>query len=158
MHLLTVFVAQYFLILPVLIAGLTLWKLKPRSRRLEFVVLLVIGGLLSLTLAKVGSHLINDPRPFIVGHFTPWFGHSIDNGFPSDHALLGSFLGWATLRYNKRLGLLILALAALIGLARVLAGVHHLEDIIGSFIISGIAVWLVGWGLAKYRALSSNRV
>lgn len=152
MHSLIVFIAQFFLILPVLITGWVLLKLKTLSARLEFITLLIVGGLLSLLLAKLGSGLINDPRPFVVGHFQPWFGHSLDNGFPSDHALLGSFLGWAILRYNKLWGWVALSLAALIGLARVAAGVHHLEDIIGSFIISGLAVWLVGFGLTKYRS------
>jgi membrane-associated phospholipid phosphatase len=47
-----------------------------------------------------------------------------------------------------------LVIAALIGLARVVAGVHHLIDIIGSFVFAGIGVLVAGVvveKLLKYR-------
>src|SRR5690348_13209583 len=81
-----------------------------------------------------GRRLINDPRPFVAGHFTPLLPHGNDNGFPSDHTLLASFLGFAILRYRRGLGAAMLFVAACIGIARIAAGIHHLEDIIGSFI------------------------
>jgi len=50
-----------------------------------------------------------------------------------------AFLGFVILKYSKNIGVIVLTLAAIIGIARVFAGVHHIEDIIGSFIITGIA-------------------
>src|SRR6185437_16083076 len=90
-----------------------------------------------------GGHIISDPRPFVVGHFTPLLPHANDNGFPSDHTLLASFLGYAALRYSRWIGIAALVAAATIGLARVAAGIHHLEDIIGSFVITGVATLVV---------------
>jgi undecaprenyl-diphosphatase len=144
-------VAKYFVVIPILLALYVFIKLRTKRQRIEFVVLVMGGGILSLLLAKVGSHFISDPRPFVVGHFKPLLPHGNDNGFPSDHALLTSFLGFALLRYSKKLGLIALLSAALIGAARMAAGIHHLEDIVGSFVITGISV-LIAIELFKLAA------
>jgi undecaprenyl-diphosphatase len=91
-------------------------------------------------LAKIGSHLYYDPRPFVSDHVTPYFGHSTDNGFPSDHTLLAAFLAFFTLGYSRRIGWILAGLTILIGGARVIAGVHHTVDVVGSCVIAGIAV------------------
>ena len=120
---------------------------KLKGRRREFAIIFVLGGVVSLLLAKLGSHLYTDPRPFVQGHFTPLIGHTNDNGFPSDHTLLASFVGWLVLAYDRRWGWALLLVAALIGAARMAAGVHHLSDIIGSFVFAGL-----GWA-AAYAAV-----
>lgn len=136
-------VAKYGLVVPVLLALYTFFRLGNRRKQVEFAVTLVGGGILSLILAKIGGHIISDPRPFVVGHFTPLIPHANDNGFPSDHTLLASFLGYVTIRYSRWAGIAALVAAVCIGLARVAAGVHHLEDIVGSFVITGIATLLI---------------
>ena len=136
-------VAKYAIVVPVIAAAYVFIRFTGRKDRIEFVTLLAAGGLLSLCAAFIGSRLINDPRPFVAGHFTPLLPHGNDNGFPSDHTLLASFLGFAILRYRRGLGTAMLFVAACIGIARIAAGIHHLEDIIGSFIITGAAVLVV---------------
>lgn len=113
-----------------------------KGRRREFAAMFLLGGIVSLLLAKLGSHLYHDPRPFVQGHFTPLIGHSNDNGFPSDHTLLASFIGWLVLVYDRKWGIGLLLVAALIGAARMAAGVHHLSDIVGSFVFAGVGCWV----------------
>lgn len=143
MHGIVVFVAKYFIVLSALVA-LWIFVTLPRKQKKEFILVGVGGAVIALVLAKVGNHLYYDPRPFVEGHFTPYFGHGNDNGFPSDHTLLAGWLAFLGLRYSKKLGWLLIALALLVGLARVKAGVHHLLDILGSLVFSGIGVWLAG--------------
>lgn len=143
-------VAKYALIIPVLLTLYAFLRLRNNRQRVEFVTALAIGGALALGLAKLGGRLISDPRPFVTGHFTPLIPHAADNGFPSDHTLLSAYLGFFLLRYTKTLGWLTLAAAACIGAARIAAGVHHLEDIIGSFIIAGLAAAIIEGGLRLY--------
>jgi undecaprenyl-diphosphatase len=138
-HTLIRFIADYFILIPLLTVVYMLLKLKGRRR--EFIAVLVLGGIISLLLAKLGSHLYHDPRPFVQGHFTPLIGHSTDNGFPSDHTLLASFIGWLVLAYDRKWGIALLLVAALIGGARMAAGVHHLSDIAGSFVFAGVGCW-----------------
>ncbi|MBW4029757.1 MAG: phosphatase PAP2 family protein [Acidobacteria bacterium] len=141
---LIVFVALYFLYLSVLLVVLY-WLRSTRTTKIEMGFRLVVGGLLALALARIGGHLYYNPRPFVTDHVKPLFAHAADNGFPSDHALLASFLGFTLLRYSRNLGGILLVNAVLIGAARVAAHVHHPLDILGSFVFSAIAVVATSW-------------
>ena len=136
---LIVFVAKYFLFLSVLFVAIY-WLRSTTSTKIEMGFRLVAGGLIALALAKVGAQLYYSTRPFVADHVTPLFAHAPDNGFPSDHALLASFLGFTVLGYARTAGVLLLINAVLIGAARVGAHVHHPIDILGSFVMSGAAV------------------
>jgi membrane-associated phospholipid phosphatase len=137
------FIAKDFILIPLFATAYVWLKLKGRQRR-EMLLMLVCAGILSIVFAKIGSHLYNNPRPYISDGTAPLFAHSGDpNGFPSDHTLLASFLGFVTLYYSRRIGAAILVVAALIGWARVAAHVHHLMDVVGSFVITGLACLIV---------------
>jgi undecaprenyl-diphosphatase len=142
MHTLDTLLAKYLIGISFLIACYVFYRL-PNTFKKAFLIDAIVGGALTLILAKIGSKLFYDPRPFIVGHITPYFSHANDNGFPSDHTLLASFLGFLVLQYTKKWGYVLLILAAIIGLARVVAKVHHLIDIIGAFASAGIAILII---------------
>ena len=141
MHAFDTIIAKYFILLALLLAAYAWWRL-PRNLKKSYAILAIIAGVLTLLLAKIGSHIYSDPRPFVSDHVTPYFGHSTDNGFPSDHTLLAAFLAWFTIGYNRKIGWILIIVAVLIGGARVIAGVHHTIDIVGSLVIAGIAVGL----------------
>lgn len=141
MHEIVTFVAKYFIVLSALGTAIVWLKVSTPEKK-RFVMLAFLGAIFSLALAKIGNKLYTDPRPFVVGHFTPYFAHSADNGFPSDHTLLASFLAFASWHFRKKAGIALLAIAILIGLSRVVAGVHHLLDIAGSILFALIGVWL----------------
>lgn len=137
------FVAKYFLLIPLIATTYLFIKLNPKARR-EMIVMLFCAGVLSIVLAKIAAHLHDDPRPYIRDGSVPLFAHNGDpNGFPSDHTLLASFLGFVALLYSRKVGVSLLVVAALIGWARVAAHVHHLTDIVASFIITGVSCWIV---------------
>ncbi|HSW74782.1 MAG TPA: phosphatase PAP2 family protein [Candidatus Saccharimonadales bacterium] len=141
MHELVILIAKYLIGASVLVVALFFFTLsQPKKKR--FVVQAVLGAIIAVVLAKVGSKLYNNPRPFVVGHFTPYFNHGNDNGFPSDHTLLSSFLGFLVLCYNRKVGAVLLVFAVLIGLARMKAGVHHGVDILGAFAFAAAGAWL----------------
>lgn len=154
-----ILIAEYLILISVLLAvGFWLYTSKPNKKHLAFMV--IAGAVLALVLAKLGSSLYYNPRPFEVGHFVPYFTHAADNGFPSDHTLLASFLGFVMLRFSRRLGWLLLALALAIGASRVIAGVHHTVDIIGAFVCAAVGVGLAGLldaYLTKRRCLASKK-
>ncbi len=142
MHILDSLIAKYLIFISIVAVAYFFWHL-PNDQKKRFVIEAAVGGVLAIVLAKIGSKFFYDTRPFVAGHFTPYFTHGNDNGFPSDHTLLASFLGFLLLKYNKRWGYVLLIFAAVIGLSRILAGVHHLADIVGSFVFAGIAMAIV---------------
>jgi membrane-associated phospholipid phosphatase len=137
------FVAKYFILIPLVVAIYIFFKQK-NDKRQEMLIILFCTGVLSIILAKIGAHLYNDIRPYLSDGTPSLFPHSGDpNGFPSDHTLLSSFLAFVVLYYSKKWGIFLLVVAALIGWARVAAHVHHAVDIIGSFIITALACFVV---------------
>ncbi len=136
-----IFTANYLYLLPVVL--FIVYGLLTKRRR-EFILLSVLVLPTSYLLGVLAGHLFYDPRPFVVSHTTPLFPHAPDNGFPSDHALLTGTLAALITAFSMPLGLFMWFLAFLIGASRVLAGVHHALDILGSFLIaaaSTTALW-----------------
>lgn len=146
MHEIVIYIAKYFIILSVLSALFGWLKLDMEDKK-RFVIAAVVGAIVAIALAKVGSMLFNNPRPFIVGHFTPYFAHGNDNGFPSDHTLFTGLVAAVVWWYNRKLGYVLFAVALAVGLARVTAGVHHLIDIAGALVFA-----IIGGAIGKYAA------
>ena len=147
-----VFVAKYFIVLSVFILA-WFWLKTTRPTKIELVVRLIIGGVLALVISNISARLYYDPRPFVTEHIKPLFAHAPDNGFPSDHALFTSLIGFTVVAYSKKVGALLLAVAAMVGAARMAAHVHTLQDIVGSFVISAVAA-AVAARVSRYRRIS----
>ncbi len=144
MDFIIIFIAQY-LYLAVIVITAIFFLTRPRIVQKSMIVCGLITAPLSYVLAMIAGALYYDPRPFVIGHFTPLFFHIADNGFPSDHVLLTGAIAAVIFFYNKKLSIVLWILAILIGLARVYAGVHHLIDIAGSVVIVFIAMTVYYW-------------
>ena len=103
----------------------------------------------SYGIAKVVAHFWYDTRPFVADNLTPLIPHAPDNGFPSDHMLLGAAIASVVLAYNRTWGIVLWILALLVGLSRVAAGVHHLADIAGSIAIAVCVVAAVEYAMRR---------
>jgi undecaprenyl-diphosphatase len=136
-----IFAATYlFVVPPVVLAGYFFSRRWPAQKRMAFFA--VPAGLLAGGLDLLGNYLYYDPRPFVVGHFTPLIAHIADNGFPSDHTLFASTFAAVGMYWNKWLGLGLWAIAIVIGVARVYVGLHHVIDVAGSIAMALAAVSL----------------
>lgn len=140
MNALVVFLAQW---LPVLIAiGAVGCAVGLPRRRLTALAIRAAGALaVAALLVAVASAGYDDPRPFVVDPAHPaLLAHDPDNGFPSDHTTVTatlSLLAWTVRRWA---GLLLLGLSAVSGMARVLANVHHVPDILAGLVIAAVSV------------------
>ena len=139
MDTIAIFLAQDFYLV-VLALAVAVVVLRYRHRLLELGGAAVIIGGLAFALAQAGARLIADPRPFLVSGQAPLIPSAQDNGFPSDHTLLVATTAAVVTVANPRAGGLFWAAAALVGLARVYARVHHLLDVAGSLVIVGLAL------------------
>src|SRR6266851_3970575 len=114
---------------------------RPEQKRLLIFAALVLP--LVYIVSILGGALYNDPRPFVVGHFTPLIPHKPNNGFPSDHVLWSAATAAIVFPSNKYLSPLLWVLTVLVGAARVHAGVHHPIDIVGSMLMAIVAASIV---------------
>ncbi len=155
MNLLIIFTAKYLFLASILIfVGFFLTL--PRAVKKRFFVFTLASGLLAYSFAKILGAVFNDPRPFVSERIIPLVSHAADNGFPSDHTLLTMTLAAVVFVYNRRLGLALAGLSLVIGYSRVLAGIHHLIDIVGAIGIAVTAVVLVGFLISRIRVFGSS--
>jgi len=149
MNTIIIFGAKYLIILSGLIFLWFVFKSeRPVQKRILWLVL--ISFPLSYLIAKVWGHFYYDPRPFVGSGLEPLIPHAADNGFPSDHALLAGALASVVSVFSRQYGLILLILAFLVGLARILAGVHRLQDVLGSILITALVVFIANKILNKF--------
>ena len=147
------FIAVDFIYIVIILAGLFLLfhhKILPSqnpikefiSKWKEFIpmcasVVLAWG---SATIIKILFHTL---RPFVV--FPQIHSLFFESGFafPSGHSAVVSAIAVTLFFANKKIGYLFMFFALLVGLARIVAGVHFPIDILGGFILgSAIAYFL----------------
>ncbi|MDD5396570.1 MAG: phosphatase PAP2 family protein [Candidatus Moranbacteria bacterium] len=137
-----IFGAKYLIYVLLLAAAVVVFKMDKENKK-KFLVFAVITLPVAYVLAKISSLVYYDPRPFVVGNFSPLIFHVADNGFPSDHTLLSATVAATVCFFNKKAGVALFVLAALVGGARVLAGVHHVADIVGSMVIAIVVSYFI---------------
>jgi undecaprenyl-diphosphatase len=109
-------------------------------------------GAVSATASAAIALLINQPIAHAVARARPYTAHphhahllisrSHDPSFPSDHATGAFAIATAVFMYDRVAGGVLVALAALLGFARVYVGTHYPGDVAGGALI-GVAVALV---------------
>ena len=102
-------------------------------------ILVPASGFVLLTLVR---KWINQPRPYEAWGIIPLLDKdSSGNSMPSRHVFSATIISMACLHANLSVGLILLVLSALLGLARVLGGVHYPKDV-----LVGYACGLI-WGI-----------
>jgi len=152
-HSVVAFVAQAGLYVVALLA-VCVWLTVPRPEKVAMVVEMLVGLVAVAVLVKLAGALHSDPRPFVQDPSVhPWFSHPADNGFPSDHTAVAAMTSFVVLRHRRIAGVLLLAITALLGAARVAAHVHHVQDV-----VAGAALGLVAAlaGSLAWRAVRGS--
>jgi len=135
-----VFFAVYFPYIVILLALIFLFFYN-KSRK-EFILICFSGGL-ALAVAEILKFLFHTLRPFAI--FPQVLSLFLENGyaFPSGHAAVFSAMAFALFFTHKKAGYVFMFFAFLIGLARIIAGVHFPIDILGGFIIGILVAYFV---------------
>jgi len=95
-------------------------------------------GALAWALAQILKILIHTPRPFDVFSQVHSVFPETGYGFPSGHATFFGALAVALFFSHKKAGYLFMLFALIIGVARIIAGVHFPIDILGGFALGAI--------------------
>jgi undecaprenyl-diphosphatase len=141
---LVIFFGQYFVY--VLVVVLILWwfvnsnKLKSRQA--------LIMALFSFIIARFGvteliRAILPRQRPFLSHHVIQLISKGAEPSFPSGHATALFAIAMAIYFYNKKLGYWLFAVAAVVSVARVIAGVHYPSDILAGAAVGIITAWLM---------------
>ena len=101
-----------------------------------FLKLFVVGGagVSAFVISKILKMILQTPRPFVTLDFIPLV---VETGYsmPSSHATVFSALATVAFGVNRNLGIVFSVFALLIGVSRIVLGVHYPADIIVGFLI-----------------------
>lgn len=147
-----IFFGQYLAwVLGVIFAILFVWNLW-RQKNLRMVLEALGAAIISrFFVTEVIRFFHNRPRPFEVSNIVPIIPHDLGYSFPSGHATFFFALGMSIFLYDRRWGTFFLVAAVLMGIARIIAGVHWPSDIIGGAIIGVLTSLVVHYFAQKLQ-------
>ncbi|MCU4118507.1 phosphatase PAP2 family protein [Variovorax sp. N23] len=118
------------------------------QRRADTLYLLAVAA--GAALASVLSHAIaarlDIPRPFVAGWVPAYIAHGSSPSLPSTHATVMFFVAVALLMRAglRRTGIIALALACMVGWARIYVGVHTPLDIAAGLALGTVMAAVLG--------------
>jgi membrane-associated phospholipid phosphatase len=113
------------------------------GRWLHEIISIIITMLLVLTITKIIKELVAYPRPFLGLDIDPLLIHGGLDSFPSGHAAIFFALAGVMGFYEKKTRWFFLISAIIIGIARIMVGVHYPLDILVGAGIGFATAWLV---------------
>jgi undecaprenyl-diphosphatase len=152
-----IFFAQYFPYLVIILAGLFLLfhhevfqaenPFQVFLQKKKEILFAFFTGIVAYIVASILKIFIHTPRPFDAFSFVHPLISETGFSFPSGHATFFMALAVAIFFYHKKAGYVFMFFALLIGLARIIAGVHFPVDILGGFILGALVSYLFAFFL-----------
>lgn len=138
-------------ILWIVIALILLFNVKTRKCGILIIIAMVIGLIIGNIILK---NLIARPRPFSLDESIQLLiPKPIDYSFPSCHTMASFEAAVIIFLYNKKWGILAIAIAILIGFSRMYLFVHYPSDVLFGAILGCIIAITVFYGNNKYRKI-----
>lgn len=108
-------------------------------------VIVVLGAaLFAWGVSWVIKHAYPFPRPFVaLDDVTKLIDYGRMDSFPSGHATFFSAIATVLYFYHKKIALFYALGALMIGLSRIIAGIHWPVDILAGYIIGGVVAIFV---------------
>jgi len=150
---LVIFFAEIFPYIVIVLAGIFLLFhheiLKSKNpfnvlvQKWKEIVLVFFSGVFAWCVAQIIKLLIHNQRPFLA--LTNVSSLISENGFafPSGHATFFMALAFTIFLSHKKAGYVFILFAFLIGIARIIAGVHFPVDILGGFILGILVAYFI---------------
>lgn len=104
----------------------------------EFILLFLSAGLAWVLANKVLKVLIHTPRPFDVFPEVQSLFAETGYAFPSGHTSVAAAVAFALFLNHRKTGYVFIFLALVIGIARIISGVHFPIDILGGFVVGAL--------------------
>ncbi len=117
--------------------------------RIKELAMIIFSAASALALSEALKYFYGSPRPFeILGNVNLLFSHGGGDSFPSGHATFFAALSAAVYSYHKKLGIACAVITLLIGLGRIMSGIHFPVDILAGYVLGG-AIGLSSYALLK---------
>lgn len=130
----------------ILLLGLLMFLFSHEHKGQGFhnVIVILTAALFAWALSWAIKHIYPYPRPFIaLENITKLIDHGGIDSFPSGHTTFFSAIATALYFYHKKIALFYALGALLIGLSRIVAGVHWPLDVVVGYALGGTAAAFV---------------
>ncbi len=95
-------------------------------------------------IAKIIKYFYYSPRPFLeLENIKLLIEHGGNDSIPSGHTVLSFALATITYLYHKNTGIIFIVLATLIGLSRIIIGVHWPLDVLAGFVFGILGILIL---------------
>ena len=148
-----IFLAVYFPYVVVILAGLFLLfhhevlqaenPFRVFLQKKKEMLLVFLSGFLAYFMSVILKILFHTFRPFLALPQVHSLFTETGHAFPSGHATFFSALAVSLFFLHKKAGYVFMFFALIIGLARIVAGVHFPIDILGGFILGALVAFFV---------------
>ena len=106
--------------------------------------LIVLSGLLAWAFADLIKYIFPHDRPFVaLDSINVLFERGGTNSFPSGHTAFISSVATMFYFYNKKIGVGMFFVVLLVGVGRVMSGMHWPSDILGGVILGGVVAFSI---------------
>jgi undecaprenyl-diphosphatase len=131
-----VLIAKYMPIIFVIVL-LYIW-IRKDNRYKDIALYSIYAAILGIVINYVIGLFYYHPRPFMVPVGTLLFSYPADSSFPSDHTtlLLSIAFVMTYFKETRKLGVVLIIVGLIEGIARVFAGLHFPFDILGSIVVA----------------------
>ncbi|ETB63563.1 TPA: phosphatase PAP2 family protein [Candidatus Nomurabacteria bacterium] len=140
-----IFCAEYFIFVVVIFLFLFIFiKHKNNIRNgLKKIIFIISPAAIGWAFTDVLKSIFDTPRPFMVfEEVKPIFLHGGLDSFPSGHSTFMAALSLSVFYFNKKIGITFFIATLIIGISRIISGVHFPIDIIGGFFIGIIFTFI----------------
>lgn len=130
---------------------LFVWRSRESGQLRRTIMLAVLSGALGLLVAVALASVVYRPRPFVVlpHRVKLLLPHAADSSFPSDHATGSAGFAVGMWRApSSSIRWLFTLVALLVGVSRLIAGVHWPSDILGSYLLGALSAQVV-WAMSR---------
>jgi undecaprenyl-diphosphatase len=126
---------------------------RSKEEALHIFITVFVAGAVVLFLKE----LFDIPRPYIVYNLPPLAGYSVRTAsLPSLHTTLAFALATIVTLHQRKLGIVLFVLAAMVGFGRIAANVHYPIDVfLGAIIGTTVALLVENMRLPNHRRRSS---
>ena len=123
-----------------------------------------VKAVFNAIISSVGVVLINSavsfiyfrPRPFAAYEVNQLVNHVASSSFPSDHAAVSFAFATAVFLYNRKVGVFAYAVAFLISISSIFAGLHYPSDILAGASIGILVSLIINIFIKKYMEKIEN--
>lgn len=121
---------------------IVLWVVDGKIKK-EIVIHAIFSALIAWILTEVLKNFVPTIRPFQLNSLDPLtLTTPLDNTFPSTHTAAAFAMSVTVFLHDRKVGMLYLIMAGLVGVARIMAHVHYPADIVVGAVLGSLVSYI----------------